>query len=122
MNNWFDIETPSLHFRRKMSRLLKRLSGRKLTIDDISVVQVKDKHGTSYEARRSNDGGWTVYRMYTTSYEKTQQQMYEKVTDTETVEQALEVLSTICPVTQMKNTGSYNHPAQIARLLPPVPA
>jgi hypothetical protein len=122
MNNWFDIETPSLHFRRKMSRLLKKLSGRKLTIDDISVVQVKDRHGTSYEARRSIDGGWTVYRMYTTSYEKTQQLMYEKVTDTETVGQALEVLSTICPVTQMKNTGSYNHPAQIARLLPPVPA
>lgn len=122
MNNWFDIEKPSTHFRRKLSRWMKKLSGKKLTLDDISVVQVKDRHGTSYEARRSNDGGWTVYRVYTTAYEKTKQVMYEKVRDIETIEQALAILGGVCPVTQMKNTGDYNHPVQIARLLPPTPA
>mgnify|MGYP003439068210 CR=1 FL=1 len=38
------------------------------------------------------------------------------------IEQALAILGGVCPVTQMKNTGDYNHPVQIARLLPPTPA
>lgn len=120
--NWFDIEKPSTHFRRKLSRWFKKLRGEKLAIEDISVIQVRDTHGTSYEARRSIDGGWTVYRVYTTSYGKENRVMFEKVRDIETVEQALDILNGICPAAQMKNTGDYNHPVQIVRLLPPVPA
>jgi hypothetical protein len=120
--NWFDIETPSTHFRRFLSRWTKKIRGRKLTIDDISVVQVRDRHGTSYEARRSIDGGWTVYRIYNTAYGKEKRASYEKVRDLETLEEALGILNGICPVTHVKNSGEYNHPVQIARLLPPVPA
>lgn len=120
--NWFDIEKPSTHFRRKLSRWLKKLRGEKLALEDISVMQVCDVHGTSYEARRSIDGGWTVYRVYSTSYEKKGRTSYEKVRDVETPEQAIGILNGICPVTQVKNTGDYNHPVQIARLLPPLPA
>jgi len=122
MYNWFDIEKPALHFRRKMSRWLKKFNGKKLTIDDISVIQVYDIHGTSYEARRSIDGGWTVYRIYNTAYGKNKQVSYEKIRDVETARQAVDILNGICPVTEMKNTGDYNHPVQIARLLPPLPA
>lgn len=120
--NWFDIETPSTHFHRKMSRWLKRLRGQKLAIEDISVVQVRDRHGTSYEARRSIDESWTVYRVYSTAYGKKKRVSYEKIQDVETLAQALDILNAICPVTQVKNTGDYNHPLQIARLLPPVSA
>lgn len=117
--NWYDIEKPSTHFRRRLSRFMKKLRGGKLTLDDISVMQVCDKHGTSYEARRSINNGWTVYRIYFSMYGKKKRISYEKIRDVDTAQQAVDILNGICPVEQMKNTGEYNHPIQIARLLEP---
>lgn len=116
--NIFDCELPALHFRRFISRLYKRLKGVPLALADISVIHIRNAEGTVYEARRGRSGGWTVYRIYSSAYEKDGgRPVYEGLSLEAPLTEALNELNLRCPQCLTSNAGSYNHPARVAQLV-----
>lgn len=118
--NRFDFEPASLHLRRFISRCYKQLKGSPLSIEDISVVQVRSSDDTSYEARRNTSGGWTVYRICSSSYGLESRKVFEALCSVSSINLALEELQHRCPQCLGQNALDYNHPAQVAKTLKPV--
>ena len=113
-----DNETPAKHLRRRMTRWYKFFKNIPISIDDISVVQMAERSGTSYEARRDKNGGWAVYRIYRVLYDRTS---YATQHETQGVglqlDAALNLLGQKSPEAMARNTGVYNHPVQVAKLI-----
>lgn len=113
-----DHETPGKHFRRKLTRWYKFLTHAPISLDDISVVQMSERSGTSYEARRDMTGGWSVYRIYNSASDKT---MHCSIHETQgvglTLENALELLRQKSPEAMGRNPTVYNHPRSVAKLI-----
>src|SRR4051812_1278703 len=113
-----DHETPAKHLRRRVTRWIKFFRHEPISLEDISVVQMSERSGTSYEARRDMTGGWSVYRIYNTAYDKTTNRAVHETQGTGlTLESALELLRTKSPEGMAHNPDVYNHPSMVARLI-----
>lgn len=110
-------ETPAIHLRRRLTRWYKFFKNAPISLEDISVIQMTEGSGTHYEARRDAVGGWAVYRIYKVKYDKTFQTMHETQGSGMPLEKALDLLSEKCPDGMTRNSGAYNHPLQVAKLI-----
>lgn len=113
-----DHETSGRHFRRSMTRWIKFFSHEPISLEDISVVQMSERSGTSYEARRDMTGGWSVYRIYNTAYDKTTNKaVHETQGVGMSLESALELLRSKSPEGMARRPRVYNHPSMVAKLI-----
>jgi hypothetical protein len=112
-----DHETSSTHLLRRLTRWYKFFTKLPISLEDISVIQMAEGSGTSYEARRDAVGTWAVYRVYQVKYDKTSHAMHETQGSGLSLENALDMLSRNCPDGMARKSGVYNHPVQVAKLI-----
>ena len=110
-----DHETSAAHWRRRLTRWYKFFKNMPLALEDISVIQMTEKSGTAYEARRDAVGTWSVYRIYQVKYDKTFHAVHETQRTGLSLENALDMLSRNCPEGMTRKSGVYNHPLQVAK-------
>jgi hypothetical protein len=114
----FDHETPATHLRRRLTRWYKYFKNIPISLKDISVIQMTERDGTSYEARRDTGGRWEVYRVYRVRHDKTGfLTQHETQGLSLTLAGALDLLSAKCPEGMTRRTNAYNHPLQVAKLI-----
>lgn len=117
-HNSANHEAWTTRLRRTSSRLYKKLSHQKLTLDDISIIRCPSTHNVVFEACRDGGSTWSVYRFYRVSYgQKKNRLVYETMYVGLNIHETLDTLYHLHPDILRQKAPRPAHPLAVAKLI-----